>query len=304
MMTTRAEEIKMHAPQHERRIRYIEMTPAEWAKVPDNPRQRDTELHAKSAIKYLQVPQPPHAQVEMAALPDGSRWKLNGHTRSLLWGDGRIPVPPVLHVTVYEMWTYNDVIESYEWFDNAAAAERGTDILQGAIKANGLTLETKMLRSGKFGSALRRVFLAITRDFGSDWHNYALVYEAVRYFARELKAFDELAPTGKLFPPGVQMALLLTMKRNPQEAGEFWKLYSTQSGVKDGTSMDAVQAYIEAVLRAKGANRNFDITGDLFAKGISAFLSHQAGELYKVGGTGVRVTQGPALKKYIGRLRS
>jgi hypothetical protein len=103
-----------------------------------------------------------------------------------------------------------------------------------------------------------------------------------------------------MFPPGVIMGVLITLKRDPAPAVEFWKLYAAEKGLKDGATMDPVQALSEAVMRERGFSRGTkDITHDLFAKSISAFLSYQQGSTYQVGGIGVRAVSAPTLKKYV-----
>lgn len=280
----------------DRQVQYIDMTPAEWADVPDNPRQRDTELHAHKAA-YLNDFRPPHAMVDMAVLPDGQRFKLNGHTRSYLWVNNKVPAPPTLRVTVYVLNSYADVLEAYAWFDNALAAEKGADIIQGAFKANGVRLQSGMLRNGRVGSALRLLFGQYSNAYGKDWRDYELVYQAVRHFSAELKMLDEVSPTPKLFPPGIQMAALITFKHDDGDARDFWSLYAGERGVKDGDRMDAVQALAETVMKSKGARGN--TVKDLFAKGVSAFQAYQLRNDYAVGGSGVRPLRDAALTKYI-----
>ena len=56
----------------------------QWGKFLDNPRQRDTERHAKAAAqKHLKEYNQVHAQVAAGVLPDGTIYKLDGHTRSV-----------------------------------------------------------------------------------------------------------------------------------------------------------------------------------------------------------------------------
>jgi hypothetical protein len=285
----------------DRKVFYIEMTPAEWAKIPDNPRQRDTELHAKKA-HYLTEFRPPHAFVDMAVLPDGQRFKLNGHTRSLLWSLGTIPIPTGLRVTCYPCDNLGDVLDAYRWFDSAEAAERGTDVIQGAFKANGIKLTTKSLRNGRIGTALRTTFLLYTKDHGTNWRDYNLVYKAVQYFADEIRMLDAMSPPVKMFPPGIQMAALLTLKHDDADALDFWNLYAQQKGTKDGQSMDAVQALIETVGRARGKNSK-DVMMELFGKAMSAFQSFQSRTSYAVGKGGIRQMLEATLKKYIHQTR-
>jgi hypothetical protein len=281
----------------DRKPQYIDMTPAEWATIPDNSRQRDTALRAPKAISYLGEFRPPHALVDMAVLPDGQRIKLNGHTRCYLWMNGLIPVPQMLRVTIYPCNTHADTAEAYTWFDSAGAAERGGDMIQGAFKANGVRLETNWLRNGRIGTALRSVFLLYTKVHGTNWRDFGLVYWAVHYFADELRLFDSLKPSVKLFPPGIQMAVLLTLKHDDADAMEFWSLFAQGKGTKNGITMDAVQALIEAVGKSR-SRLNTDDKIELFGKAMSAFQSFQSRATYSVGKGGLRAMQETSLKKY------
>src|SRR4029077_6653573 len=78
----------------------IEMSVADWIQVAPNPRQRDTEKHARKA-KHLMTPQPTHRRVSMAMTPDGRKWKLDGHTRALLWSRNQVERPESLNVSVF-----------------------------------------------------------------------------------------------------------------------------------------------------------------------------------------------------------
>ncbi|MBR0802865.1 hypothetical protein JQ636_04875 [Bradyrhizobium japonicum] len=288
----------------ERLQRYTQMTPQDWSNVAGNPRQRDTAMHAKLAIKYLAEPVPPHIEVKMGKLPDGAAYKLDGHTRSYLWDQGLIPVPAMLEVTIYELQNIDEVLAAYQWFDNYLAAEKSTDVMQGAFRANGLHPQSHLVRMGRINTALRRVYrLVASEDEGYDpgWQ-YDNIYEAVRFFARELTAFDALEPTGKQYPPGVQMAVLITLKRDPEDAAKFWKLYSEEKGKKEDGRMDAVQALTEAVMISKTRNHtHVDLVGDLFAKSLAAFQAFRNSNDYSAVGSGLRPLSLTTVKKYVKR---
>jgi hypothetical protein len=285
-----------------RMVRYVQMTPAEWFEVPDNPRQRDTVLHAKKAVRYLAEPKPPHLEVKMAWLLDGTKIKLDGHTRAHLWRNGLIPVPDRIEVTIYQLASRQEAIDAYAWFDNAAAAERGTDVVQGAFRANGLKPQSHMLRAGRINTPLQRLYRYVTES--SDQWGYDAVEEAVRFFAREIMLFDALSPTAKLFPAGLVMGALISLRRDRDDAVAFWTEYAGERGTKADGSMDAVQALIEAVMQAKAGGRGTkDLTSDLFRKALAAFFAHQKGQSYSIGGPGIRPVSDPTMKKYIHRPR-
>ena len=90
----------------------ITMKIEEWIHVPDNPVQRNTEEHARRA-RHLFNPSPTHAVAAMAELPDGQRFKLDGHTRAYLWARGDVAPPPVMYIDLYECETQGEVEASF-----------------------------------------------------------------------------------------------------------------------------------------------------------------------------------------------
>lgn len=280
----------------------IDLTPEEWSVIPDNPRQRDTELHLRKA-KHLLQPAPPHTQVAMAILPDGSRIKLDGHTRDLGWTQGLFEKPKMLCVTVYPLENIEEVIAAYAWFDASDAAEKGSDVLQGAFNANKLRFESQMLRSGKVGFAIRRTYTMLSRE-PEHWNSFSGVSAAVSFFSKELIFLDGLLPEPKMFSPGLQMGFLATMKGDPSDAKKFWKSYAEGCGVKMGGTMDGVQALIEISLRPKGRKSPYNTNWELFGKTLSTFLTFQAGDTYATGSSSyVRPLKAVGIKKYLARAR-
>ncbi len=84
-----------------RQIGVITMSTTDWIAVPDNPIQRNTQERAKRA-NHLVVFEPVHAEVSMAMLPDGSRFKIDGHTRAHKWASGDVKnAPRQVEVKVY-----------------------------------------------------------------------------------------------------------------------------------------------------------------------------------------------------------
>lgn len=107
-------------------MRTVRMTTAEWAAVPDSPRQRNTVAHSCKAMRgHLKTASPAHARVSAASINGQLVCKLDGHTRSYLWQSGKLskPVGDVVFVDVYPV---NDMAEAnalYVQFDNAGAVE-------------------------------------------------------------------------------------------------------------------------------------------------------------------------------------
>jgi hypothetical protein len=229
----------------------IAMSSSEWAKVPDNPIQRNTELHARRA-KHLRLPSPMHRFVVMAVLPDGQRFKIDGHTRSFLWEKGEIARPDALAVDVVECANVNAVELLYRHFDNPGAAETAAEQLTGATRLFGLDFDTTILREGRYGAGLKRAFL-LAKGYAnpSSWRELPFVYAAVEFFQEELFWFDSVKPSRDRFPTGIITAYFITVRRAGEAGLEFWNLYAQDQGSKIEGSMDAVQALSEEVRTAR-----------------------------------------------------
>jgi hypothetical protein len=236
------------------------MSVAEWISIQDNPRQRDTEKHAARAKKlHLRKSDPIHAMVGMAELPSGERYKLDGHTRSLLWQRGELAAPDEL---VVDIWWCRDeaaVKALYSRFDGQTAAETAVDRLRGAANEHEIAFKTPMLRDGNFGTAIKRIYLIGWSHKQDQWTSLDFVYDAVKTFKRELMALDDLNPQPARFTSGVIAAALVTLKRYGENAVPFWRAYSENAGLKDGPTMDGVQALSESVLSGKQIKKSSGI---------------------------------------------
>jgi hypothetical protein len=284
----------------------VEMTPVQWAKVQDNPRQRDTLAHAKRA-KHLRIYDPAHQFVSMAQLPDGTLYKLDGHTRSLLWSTGEVAGPKTLCVDVFTCDDVQAVQNLYSKIDSQSAVETGADKIAGAAKQHGLVFTSPLLRAGRYGTAVKRLYMLTAKDW-TPWSDPRFIYDAVGFYVPELRRLDALTPQKSSFTVGVIMAALATFKRRGAEATKFWEAYAADQGVRNATTMDGVQALREAVvdvkLRAAGKGMDGGNAQQvaLLGKGILAFEMYRSGRPYKAGkGGGVRNMDDPTLKEYLRR---
>jgi hypothetical protein len=223
-------------------MKLIQMTPAAWANVQDNPIQRNTAEHAKKATrKHLQNASPTHALVAAALLPDGTLVKLDGHTRSALWQDGRLEAPTSVHVTVYDVAAMSDAVELYKQFDNPNATENASDRLAGAFRLHDVIPKTLLLSQGGISSALYMIEQGKT------------VYEMVGEWKDELVLLDELDASKSAMPSVLICAALLTLRKHGEKALDFWRLYVTGGGTRiDGKSCGVDElTRIVADLRAR-----------------------------------------------------
>jgi hypothetical protein len=236
------------------------MTPAEWSAIPGNPRQRNTEERARRA-KHLLTPSLDQQAVKMAVLPDGRRFKVDGHTRDLFWQQHAELAPAELWVTVYHAADLAQVVELYDHCDNQAALETATDKVFGSFRELGFEPASGFMRVGAIAAALRLAF-------SIEMHVNAAhvdVHTLVAHWLPELKLLDEIAISATYFNGAITAAALLTLRRNrtaeflyvvdenaPRRAGrpneralavkEFWERYARNDGEKAGLKLDAIEA--------------------------------------------------------------
>lgn len=263
----------------------IEMSADEWAAVNDNPIQRNTEAHARRA-KHLLNPSPFHRFVDMAVLPDGRRFKIDGHTRSFLWQRRLIPLPETVVVDCWNVPDVTTVELLYGHRDNPAAAETATEQLTGAIRLYGLEFQTSFLRAGQFGSGLKRAYFHVVGGGPSiqQWRELPLTFAAIEMFKQELLWLDNLNPPQRRFPSGIITGFLVTMRRAGEAGIEFWELFAQDKGSKLDGRMDAVQALTEEMLGQNPNKSHLKQTQDTYyVRSISAFLGWRDNASYARG---------------------
>jgi len=275
----------------------IEMTPQQWADIHDNPRQRDTEAHAKRAA-HLRTPHPSHVKVNAARSPDGTFYKLDGHTRSYLWKTGQVPAPDKLFVDVWNCFSLQDVKDLYATFDSRAAVETSPDQMFGGIRESGLSFQSELLKSNRYAAALRYGYELL---FGQNPARAISVYDLLKYWTPELKLLDECEPTRKRFHTGVAVAALITFRRYGREASDFWTTFARDGGSKIAGEKDAVQAFGERMLRrrAEGSISGRSSVQDIVAIALSAFDRHRRGETYSAESSGIKALQINSLRTWL-----
>lgn len=253
-----------------------EMSVSDWIEVQDCPIQRNTEIHAnKARNRHLKTTSPTQCRVAAAMLPDGTTYKLDGHTRAFLWDEGALSPPSCVIVDIYDVEDIEDVKDLYRNFDNQCAAETSGDRLHGAYRLHNLDPHSTLLRKGAISSALKRM---------SRTHKFDICTEMKKYLFA-LKIIDRCNFTPKLFPLGVLIALIITVSRYGEEALPFWKRYFNDEGVKEGKNRDGVQALAELIAtyksRRNGVGQINEI--DLCGKALSAFHLFRRGQASRGG---------------------
>jgi len=152
------------------KITRIEMDVDKFIKIQDNPIQRDTIKHAIKAKKFhLKKFHESHRVVAIARLTGSKReWKVDGHTRSLLWelgGEEGLKAPKTVLADVYYVKDETEVVELYRCFDNKHAVETNIDQVTGALNYFGFKGHDRTL-SRKLGllNAVTIIDQALKRD--------------------------------------------------------------------------------------------------------------------------------------------
>ncbi|WKZ86296.1 hypothetical protein N5B55_04920 [Ralstonia pickettii] len=212
-------------------LEIILMRPSEWAAVPCIDVQRDTARHAARIEPHMRQFLSPHREVQAARLPDGSLVKLNGHSRDLLWQEGRIPVPDTLLVTVHVVADMEQARRLYWAYDNATAVETPTDKVFGACRRLGMEFTSSYCKEMRFSAALAAISPKHLKEKD----------QRIEYWQEELKALDSLGVSRATFINPVTSIFLVTMRKYGDAALVFWMTFSERGGVKDEAGYDAIE---------------------------------------------------------------
>ncbi len=227
-------------------------TVKEWNRVADNPRQRDTHEHAKKAARdHLKEFSPAQQVVHVGRLPNGHLVKLDGHTRALMWSDGRLEAPSEITAMVYSISSMDEAAKLYTHFDNQSAVEGARDRLKGAFREAGIFPSGPLLLHGGVMSAFNLMFSRSSRED---------IYWRIKEWKPELLVIDTIEATTFAVPAPVLCACMLTIRKHGQRATEFWKLYGAGGGTRiDGEScgVDELTRIVSDARARKqlGANR-------------------------------------------------
>lgn len=261
----------------------VEMPFNEWCKIPDHPHQRDTAKHAQRS-KHLQSFSEIQRKMTLARLPNGAIFKVDGHTRAYMWQRGLtigLPNPTTLMLKV-DQWGVADeqaLAKAYDTFDNRNAVDTVADEVFSAAKAAGIEFKSKLLRSGRYASAIKRVYILLTPDRPQE--DYTL-RDASTFFSKELKLLDSINPTAVDFTSGFTSGALFTLALDGTEAVDFWSRYQEGTGTKIGNQCDAIQALIHLRDYVRGNNMTGSTQADEeFRQCIAGYLAHKVDRQYR-----------------------
>jgi hypothetical protein len=256
----------------------VEMTVDAFINVPDNPRQRDTERHARKAVKgHLSTLSPTHRYVAIATINGMPVCKEDGHTRALLWKTGRLERPKSVTAICYEVESIQQAASLYTHFDNVAAVEGCSDRMFGACRESSLVLTSPLLHKYDFATALKCAHAM--RPGANAINEYGLVglWRGVishmdkwqlcknRFKGSGIVAFGFVAIASKSFADDTLES--------------FFKTYNEDGGTKDGKKRDGVQALSEHMEQRRFANQmtGYENIYDMMSKAYSCMKAWSDG---------------------------
>lgn len=241
--------------------RSVYMSVDDFLQIERNPHQRCERLRTNKL--HLRKLVPAHSGVDIAIMPDGSLYKLNGHTRAFMWGKNKLERPKYLVVNVYSCETLDQVTDYYEHFDNNAAAKKGADTMQSGAHKAGVEFKTSWLKAGKYASMLS---LACTHAGIS--LKMTPKIDLVGKFKRELVLFDAIPDLKRdNFKIGFGAGALLALRKHGASAVDFIDAFNKGLGVNHRGQKNAVQFLTEYLAEKRAAKR---------LAGIQANIEHCA----------------------------
>lgn len=262
----------------------VEMSFSDWCKIPDHPHQRDTAKHAQRS-KHLRSFSEVQRKMSLAQLPNGVTFKVDGHTRTYMWQKGLttgLPSNPSTLMLKMDQWRVADepaLAKLYDTFDNRNAVDTVADEVFSAAKAAGIEFKSKLLRSGRYASAIKRIYFWLTPDRPQE--DYTL-RDASVYFSKELKLLDSINPSAVDFTSGFTSGALFTLALDGTEALEFWSRYQEGTGTKIGNSCDAVQALIHLRDYTRGTRATGSSQAEEeFRQCVAGYLAHKVDRQYR-----------------------
>lgn len=246
------------------------MTVSQWASILNNPRQRDTDAHAaKACKKHLKSPSPTHCKVSAARLPGGDLVKLDGHTRSLLWSDGRLACPAVVECDIYPVNSMDEAKELYTHFDSHDSVENSRDKLAGAFRESGIAPTSCLILSGGFTSAINKLFPDQTP-----------IYKMVKPWKREIEELDAFG-FSKNMKSGFILGSLVLLRVRGARITPFLNAVALDDGTKTQGGRDGVEAYLSYTKEMTGKSTGEKAVTDIAGALITCAEGYLAGRAFK-----------------------
>lgn len=264
----------------------IEAPTAVFQQLPDHPAQRVTELHAGTLLvrgildHNLDVHRDVDAFVQLdrhnLTMADAAKMSLetllplaykgNGHTRALLWREGRTPTPETVRVCVHLVADEDTSVRVYNSFDSSDSSKRAKDQVQSAMRLADIRVRG-FLRTGSglksalgycmdvlWGGTAPKIAVArgvaqvaaglTPKTLEERLDELVPILPTMRRFKPAIELLDQVEPTPKSVPlaPAYLAGYLSILHRDAERGLDFMRELVGSAGEQVNDEMDAVFA--------------------------------------------------------------
>ena len=200
--------------------------------------------------------------MNLARTPSGKLYKLDGHTRCLLWEQLRLSAPEQLSADIWDCKNVQELEALYLTFDNRDAAEQNNMLLFGTLRSNGLEIKSGLLkRQGMFAS-LQHIY-GTTLDIALDTPEEIIPSLAI---------IDGRNLAGTKVNTGILAAMIATVYRDGEDAMNFWEMHIDDEGVKHGKKWDGVYG-VKVVLERISTINGREVMRMIMRRSLSCYTA-------------------------------
>lgn len=227
-----------------------QMTVAWFQKLPDHPRQRNTEKHARRARKkHLSTPFATQSVVSVVRYK-GTWYKVDGHTRALLWKGTTLKAPHRVTAMRYECDTRGEFNQLYIAHNNKNAAESNSDLAYGRLRELGM-IDIKPTLASQAANVSRLIFRLQT---GTESFPDGMHFEAMMTWLPQYRHFNTgvINKKRRKTHSAFTIAEFITHRKyGPAKSDAFWDKFHAQEGNRLEGESDAVDALMRVHDRRK-----------------------------------------------------
>lgn len=238
--------LKVIATSPARSVSPIYMSILEWGKMPifEGQRNHDARANDPRNIEKFSDPLTTHWVVQAGMLPDGTLFKLDGHTRTEIWKALGVSPPEVL-VLLHHVADMNEAKKLYLSIDERRSAKNSADEIYSAMREAKFKPLSPLISSCQFNEALSIAARRPGRGYPKS--------EQMKDVMPVLRMFDKVLPDRTVFPTPITVAALLSIMRDGTKAVPFWKSYM-KGEWEHGSAQSALAGYIERATWGKRAD--------------------------------------------------
>ncbi len=201
------------------------MSVEKFCNLPDHPKQRNT---MRRAIKYSRpgkhLAKAHHMHMLVQAVQfKGKIYKLDGHTRAVLWKNGKLePFSNDVSVIMHQVDNEDDFINFYDAVDNPMPPKKSTDRIYSALKLKGI-IGKNLLAAEAHG------LTSAMREMTPDYKHELDMVPLVTTWLPDIKALDSIKNlTTKIMPSSFITGFLMCYRyarQNKKDAASVISLF-------------------------------------------------------------------------------